>query len=550
MAFATSLEGQTTGNLTAYATSSFSAHSLLSTVLVVQSVVNAVIKPPMAKIADVVGRFEAFCISVLLFTLGYIQQAASRNVQTFVAAQIFYTAGSQGVQILQQIFVADTTNLLDRALFSSIPDLPFLVTVWVGPEIAQSILKHSTWRWGYALWAIVLPVVFMPLALSLFLNQRRAAKRGMLPPSAFKEKSAWQAVKTLWLELDGFGLILLSAGISLVLLPLTLAQSARDGWRSGHIIAMIVVGVVCLIAFPFWERNPKLAPFPFFPAYAFRDRTIVAGIFIAFFYFMAFYLSVFPYFFSYLQVVQGKSVAAAGHITQTFSFSSTVSSIVVSLLIKYTGHYKYFVTFGSCLYVLGLGLMVRYRAQGVSTAVLVVCQVVIGIGGGTLNVPVQLAMQACSRHNEVAATTTIFLTFLAIGGAVGAAISGAVWTTMIPRNLEKYLPDEYKGMAKEIYGDFTIATNRFPMGSPERMAINTAYQDTMRTLLIVAVCVSVPLIPLSLMLRNYKLTKEAHNRDQIVDNKAAAPAAVVGGGEGGERGEKSGLFGSLWPSKR
>lgn len=40
MAFCTSLEGQTVLSLSAYATSSFSKHSLISTVLVVQNVVN------------------------------------------------------------------------------------------------------------------------------------------------------------------------------------------------------------------------------------------------------------------------------------------------------------------------------------------------------------------------------------------------------------------------------------------------------------------------------------------------------------------------------
>jgi hypothetical protein len=40
MAFCTSLEGQTTASLAVYATSSFSKHSLVSTVLVVQNVVN------------------------------------------------------------------------------------------------------------------------------------------------------------------------------------------------------------------------------------------------------------------------------------------------------------------------------------------------------------------------------------------------------------------------------------------------------------------------------------------------------------------------------
>ena len=40
LAFVTSLEQQTTVNLTVYATSAFSKHSLVSTVLVVQNVVN------------------------------------------------------------------------------------------------------------------------------------------------------------------------------------------------------------------------------------------------------------------------------------------------------------------------------------------------------------------------------------------------------------------------------------------------------------------------------------------------------------------------------
>ena len=40
VAFCTSLESQTTTNLTVYATSAFAEHSLVATVLVVQQVVN------------------------------------------------------------------------------------------------------------------------------------------------------------------------------------------------------------------------------------------------------------------------------------------------------------------------------------------------------------------------------------------------------------------------------------------------------------------------------------------------------------------------------
>lgn len=239
----------------------------------------------MSKIADVFGRFEAFCLAVFIFVIGYIQEAASNNVKTYASAQIFYSAGSTGLQILLQIFIADTSDLLNRALCSTIPDIPFLVNVWVGPPLAQNLLKTASWRWGYGIWAIVLPVAFSPLALALFLNQRKAAKRGLLPPSAYAGQSVWSVAKSLWFELDIFGLLLLCAAFSLILIPLTLAATAKGGWDNASIIAMLVVGGVCLVAFPFWERSKKLAPRAFFPRDLFRNRTVLAGVGIAFFYF-------------------------------------------------------------------------------------------------------------------------------------------------------------------------------------------------------------------------------------------------------------------------
>lgn len=239
----------------------------------------------MSKVADVFGRLEAFSFTVLLYVIGYIQMAGANNVKTYASAQIFYSAGSQGLQILQQIFVADTTDLLNRALFSTIFDIPFLVTVWVGSPIAQRILAHSTWRWGYGIWAIILPAVFLPLALSLFMNQRKASKMGILPPSPLKGMSAGSTIKSLWYDLDLFGLLLFSAAVSLILIPLTLAARAKGGWSNGSIIAMIVIGGVCLVIFPFWERSKKLAPQAFFPRELFRERTVLAGIAIGFFYF-------------------------------------------------------------------------------------------------------------------------------------------------------------------------------------------------------------------------------------------------------------------------
>ncbi|KAK6595771.1 major facilitator superfamily transporter [Botrytis cinerea] len=482
ISFTTSLESQVVMSLSVFATSSFNNHSLISTVLVVQSVVMAVIKAPMAKTADVFGRLEAFTISIILAIIGGATMAISNDVQTYAAAQIFYAAGSTGLQILQQIFIADTTNLLNRALWSSLPQIPFLITVWIGAPIGDKILKTTTWRWGYGIWCIILPVVFLPLALSLFLNNRKAKKAGLTAPSPLKKLGPIAIITTLWNDLDIGGMILLSAAFALILIPLTIASKASKGWASPDIIAMIVLGVICFISFPVWESVKTLAPHPLVPLGLLKSRTFCAGCGIGFFYFMAFFLSVQPYFYSYLLVVQDLSIPAAGHVTQVFSFTATISwsahlpdgyrahvSLPPGKLIYRTDHWH-----ANCC---------RYRR-------------------GMLNVPAQLAVQASvPSHQNVAVATAVYLTCVEMGGAVGSAISGVIWGQDIPKKLAQYSSTID---SKAVYNSITNAL-AYPMGTPERIAINRAYQETMQKLLIVALCVSAPIVLLSLVIKNAKL---------------------------------------------
>ncbi len=239
---------------------------------------------------------------------------------------------------------------------------------------------------------------------------------------------------------------------------------------------------------------------------------------------MAFYLSVFPYFNSYLQIVQGESVVTASYVTRVFTFASTVASVFISIVIKYTAHYKYYITFGSVIYLMGMGLMLAYRNESATTATLIGTQIAVGIGGGLLNVPTQLGVQASASHQQVAAATTIFLTILEVGGAVGSAVSGAIWSTYVPAKLQEYLPADQKDQYATIYSSILVSANHtlYPPGSPVRIAINRSYQETMRYLLIGALCAAAPIIPLSFAMKNYKLDQ----MDQKVTGRVIGNAHV------------------------
>ncbi|KAG7290808.1 hypothetical protein NEMBOFW57_000812 [Staphylotrichum longicolle] len=517
MAFTVSLEGQVTYSLAAFAVSSFNNHSLLSTVYVVQGVVNAVIKPPMAKIADVFGRLEAFCISVFLCVLGYIQMSASQNVQTYASAQIFYSAGSTGLQILQQVFIADTSDFLNRALFSSLPDSPFLVTVWIGPAIAAAILANSSWRVGYAIWAVILPIAFLPLAMSLFLNGRKAERMGLLTKKrhdavSSEDDSPHAIAKRLFHDLDVGGTLLLSAGLALILIPLTLVSRSPSGWHDPKLWLMILTGMVLLVLFPLWESRPNLAPHPLLPLQLLKSRTFCAGCALGFFYFAVFYIAVQPYFYSYLLVALNLPVSRAGPITQTFSFASTIAALLASLIIRRLSvpRPRPFILTGAVLYTVAIMILLHTRTRGASVASLFAAQTALGSGAGLMHVATQLVVQAAAstdipHHGHghaqqyVGVATASFLTLVQVGAAVGSAVSGAVWGRLVPGKLRAYLPEHVKGDAEKIYASVVVACS-YAWGSPEREAIARSYQETITVLLWVALVACGPVLAMAMLL--------------------------------------------------
>lgn len=222
---------------------------------------------------------------------------------------------------------------------------------------------------------------------------------------------------------------------------------------------------------------------------------------------MAFYLSVYPYFQSYLLVVMDLDVTVAGYIVQVFTFTATITTIFVGVMIKRTRHYKRFVVIGASIYVAGLGAMILFRTENASLSTLVSAQILIGVGGGMLHQPAQTGIQASVSHQEVASVTAIFLTLLELGGAIGNAISGAIWSNNIPTKLRQYLPAETQHQADDIFSDVDLAANGWAMGNPTRAAINRAYQETMTKLLTVAVVVAIPVLILSFFMEDYDLSR-------------------------------------------
>lgn len=274
---------------------------------------------------------------------------------------------------------------------------------------------------------------------------------------------------------------------------------------------MTVLGILLLIFFGVYERY--WAPKPLVNFHFLTDRTVVGACLLDATYQVAYYCWD-NYFTSYLQVVNNVSIAEAGYINNTFNVVSGVLLLLVGYLLRRTGRFKWLLYFAVPLYIFAQGLMIYFRRPNQSVGYQVMCQVFISIGGSVFIIAQQVAVLAAVDHQHIAAALALLYVIGTIGDALGATISGAIWTNTFPNALMWYLPADALDNFDNIYEDLDTQLS-YPVGSPTRLAIQKAYGYAQTRMLAAGTAVMGLAIIWVLMLRNIDLRKNAQVKGMV-----------------------------------
>lgn len=507
--FVESLEQQVSNTLLPYVYSSFAAHSLVTTASIMSSIIGAVVKLPIAKMIDIWGRPQGYVVMILIATVGLILIAACDNVETYAAAQVFYWVGFNGIGYVLDVFVADTSALRNRALIFAFTTTPYIATTFAGPSVAQQFLDHSTWRWGYGAFAVIVPVITIPVAMIFLVHRNKAIKEGKIETGLGKGFSTWERVRYYLVEFDVVGMVLVCAGFALLILPMTLATYQADKWRSASIICMIIFGGLSLIGFYVWEK--WWAPVRFMPFHLLNDMTVLGACLASCLSFIAYYCWDY-YFTSFLQVVYSLSPSEAGYVGNIFNIGSCFFAVPVGLAIRQTNRFKWCALIAIPWQVLGTGLMCYFRNGTFSIGYIIMCQIFIAFAGGTAVICEEMAVMSAVAHasntetggSGVAVVLALLSLFAGIGGAIGLGVSGAIWTNVFPVKLAEFLPADRQGDLATIYGSL-VAQLAEPVGSPARDAIVRAYVAAQQRMCIAATCILALAFPCVVVWKNYNL---------------------------------------------
>ncbi|KAE8210810.1 hypothetical protein CF319_g1275 [Tilletia indica] len=525
-AYAYGLENNMTYATLSQATSIFNNSEWYPTLNVIQQVIIAVAKFPIAKLADVFGRAQGYVLSICFYIVGFILLASAQDIKTTAAGVVFYAIGNSGTQIMQQIVLADWTPARWRGAAIGLVSMPYIINFAVAPRIVASLVNYTDptdngWRWLAGMFTIIFPIASFPIIFTLALNQTRGRKRGLVPRHPYFEMSPRRAIWDFIVDIDLIGLLLLCAGLLLILIPLKLQASKPEGWGDGSIIAMLTIGAICLLALAPFEYF--LSPKPIIKKRFILNKDVVFPALIGFFDFVSFYLS-WTTAYAWVFIVHDWSLADAGYFSNTQSLCLTVFGIAAGFVSVWTRRFKWQMVVGACIRTLGIGLMIHFRSLAATNLQLVWPQVLQGLGGGILGVILQVSAQISVPHQDVATVTAFVLLAAEVGGAVGSAIVGALQVEYLPSRFDFYLPNVDATVRTGLLSSAFVSTPLYPLGSEIRTGFSLAYTDFVHRLLIIGIAVSAIPIILSLLITDRKLSDSQNCVNE--KEKAVAVEAV------------------------
>lgn len=207
------------------------------------------------KLADLFGRKSMFIGSLFLFAVfalaaGFSQQPITLDVLSGLMGLVSASAVPPAVGLLGIIYEKPSTRKNAAfACFSAGNPLGYVFgTIFSG--VAAQIFN---WRAAYFLVAIIF---FVFSIVGWF----------TVPPDpTAKEPFNWQTIK----RFDIVGTILTIAGIGMFSAALSLGDTAPQGWTTPYVLALLIVGLVLMIAFVVWEIY---FPYPLMPMHIWKDK--------------------------------------------------------------------------------------------------------------------------------------------------------------------------------------------------------------------------------------------------------------------------------------
>ena len=441
----------------------------LSWVVTSYLLTSTIVAPLYGKMGDLYGRKLMMQISVILFLLGSCLAGLSQTMTFLIVSRAIQGLGGGGLFVLALTVIGDVIPPRERGKIQGIFGGVFGLSSVAGPLAGGFFVDNLSWHW---IFFINLPLGIVSLVIFAV---------------AFKAKG----VRTTH-KIDYLGAVLLSASLTAMVLATTLGGRTY-AWGDPLILGLVAGAIATMILFVWAETK---ASEPILPMALFKINTFrvfgAVGFIVGSAMFGA--LTFIPL---YLQVAKGVTPTNSGLQLLPLMFGILFSSIGSGQIMSRTGKYRRLPTAGTAMLTLGM-LWLSTIQPDTPTAVVMAMMFMVGLGmGPTMSVGTTAIQNAIPRE-MMGVGTAGFTLIRQIGGSIGVAVFGAMFTNQLMSNLGGRLP---AGTSAESMNARMIEA----LPPQAREMVLTAFTDALHPIFQVGAAVSALAVIVSLFLDELEL---------------------------------------------
>ncbi len=456
--------------------------------------------PIWGKLADLFNRKLLLQLALVIFVASSAIAGFAQDPGTLITMRVFQGVGAGGLAALSQIVMADIISPRERGKYAGLFGAVMAVATVGGPLLGGVLTDTLGWRWNFFVGLPIAVVALILLQRTLHLPKRPKTK----------------------VSIDYVGIVLISAGVSLLLLWVTFAGSDVE-WLSLPSLLMVGGAVVLLAVAIVVELRVKE---PVIPLGLFRDRTftlaVVASISVGV---AMFGTSVF--LSQYMQLARGATPTESGLLTIPMMAGVLISSTVIGALVSRRGKWKGFMVVGGVLLIAGSILLsgLHYDTPfwyvGISMFVL-------GAGVGMLMQNLVLIVQNTTEVRNLGVATSAVTFFRSLGGTIGVAVMGSLLGTVVAESIKDGiggLPPEQQLEAAQTLGSGAIPQISQLPGFL-RVIVESAYGTGVGTMFLAAVPLAIVTLIAVAFLPNIRLGTQNAIQRAKAEGQASDGAAA------------------------
>jgi EmrB/QacA subfamily drug resistance transporter len=366
--------------------------------------------PIYGKLSDLYGRRIIFIIGVTIFLIGSTLCGLSQEMWQFILFRGIQGLGAGALFPVALAIIGDIFAPSERGKYQGFFGAVFGLSSVIGPAIGGIITDTIGWHWIFfvnlPLGAVVLAVIWRTL------------------PTHTEDVSDR--------SLDYAGAALLSGALIPILVGLTNKQTGD--WTDPAVGGLILLGFVILPIFLFVESR---AHEPLVPLKLFRIPAFTGAVTAMFLAAMGFFAAV-VFLPRWFQVVNGSSATESGYQILPLLAGLIFSAIVSGQIVARTRQYKVIVVGGMVLLALGLYLSTNIRPD-TPLPLLWLWMAIIGFGIGPAFAVFTLVVQNNVPVRDLGTGTSSLTLFQQVGGTVGLAITGTIFTETLLKEVPTQL---------------------------------------------------------------------------------------------------------------